>query len=447
MANRGEIAVRVERTCRELGIESVAVYSTADAESRHVRMADRRVCIGPPVSAASYLNQEAIVAAAKISGADAVHPGYGFLAENAEFAALVVSEGLTWVGPSPDVIRTMGDKVEARRAARAAGVPTVPGSEGVVADLTEARRLGREIGYPLLLKAGAGGGGRGIRRVSSPDELDEAFVQASAEATAAFGNGGLYVERYLQRVRHTEVQIVGDRHGRVVHLGERDCSLQRRHQKLVEEAPSAVLTQEERRALGAAAVAIAEKVGYEGAGTVEFIFDEATREFFFIEMNTRIQVEHPVTELVTGVDLVAEQIRVAAGEPLSISQDGIPLRGHAVECRINAEDVTRGFTPCPGLIRAFTPPGGPGVRVDTHCHAGYVVPPFYDSLLAKLLVVAADRRAALRRMRRALDEFEIVGPATTIPLHRTIVDHPDFVAGNVHTRWVEDVLLPTMRAG
>ncbi|HXE57577.1 MAG TPA: acetyl-CoA carboxylase biotin carboxylase subunit [Gemmatimonadales bacterium] len=436
IANRGEIALRVIRACRELGIQTVAVYSEADRESLHVRFADDDVCIGPPPSRASYLKIPHLIAAAEITGADAIHPGYGFLAENAEFADTCRASGIAFIGPTGDQIRQMGDKASARRLAKAAGVPTVPGSEGILEDLDEALRVADGIGYPVIIKATAGGGGKGMRIAHDREQFTQSFTLAQNEALAAFGNGGVYVEKYLARPRHVEIQVMGDTHGKVIHMGERDCSVQRRHQKLIEEAPSPALDDELRARMGDAAVALASAIGYIGAGTIEFLLDEHGC-FYFMEMNTRIQVEHPVTEMVTSFDLVKEQIRVAAGERISFKGEGRKLRGHAIECRINAEDPSRNFQPSPGLITAYHPPGGPGVRVDTHIYAGYTVPPHYDSLLAKVIVHGNDRAEALARMNQALESFIIEGVHTTIPLLLRIIRHPDFVRGKVDTKFLE----------
>ena len=436
IANRGEIALRVIRACRELGIETVAVYSEADRESLHVRFADDDVCIGPPPSRLSYLKIPALIAAAEITGADAIHPGYGFLAENAEFADTCRASNITFIGPTGEQIRQMGDKATARRLAKDAGVPTVPGSAGTLDDPEEALAVAGEIGFPVIIKATAGGGGKGMRIVQEPEQFGQLFGLAQNEALSAFGNGAVYVEKYLEHPRHVEIQVLGDTHGRVVHLGERDCSIQRRHQKLIEESPSPALTPELRERMGASAVRLAENIGYVGAGTLEFLLD-TDGSFYFMEMNTRIQVEHPVTEMVTSFDLVKEQIRVAAGEPLSFQGDGRYLRGHAIECRINAEDPYRNFQPSPGLITAYHPPGGPGVRVDTHVYAGYTVPPYYDSLLAKVIVHGNTRAEALSRMGQALDSFILEGVTTTIPFLARVIRHPDFVAGNVDTRFLE----------
>ena len=438
IANRGEIALRVIRACRELGLETVAVYSEADHESLHVRFADDEVCIGPPPSRLSYLKIPAIIAAAEITGADAIHPGYGFLAESAEFADACHNSNITFIGPTPEQIRLMGDKAAARRLAQELGIPVVPGSPGPVADLDEALGIAREIGYPVIIKAAAGGGGRGMRVAADPDGFAQAFQLARNEALGAFNNADVYLEKYLERPRHVEFQILGDQHGRVLHLGERDCSIQRRHQKLIEEAPSPGLDQELRDAVGQAAIRAAQKIGYVGAGTIEFLLDEQ-RQFYFMEMNTRIQVEHPVTEMVTNYDLVKEQIRVAAGERLTLQLKGNRLRGHAIECRVNAEDPARGFQPSPGTITAYHPPGGPGVRVDTHIYAGYTVPPFYDSLLAKVIVHGNSRGEALARMSQALDSFIVEGVSTTIPFLKRVIHHPDFVTGCVDTKFLTRV--------
>jgi acetyl-CoA carboxylase biotin carboxylase subunit len=436
VANRGEIALRVIRACRELGLETVAVYSEADRESLHVRFADDDVCIGPAPGRASYLKIPALIAAAEITGADAIHPGYGFLAENAEFADTCRASNITFIGPTGDQIRQMGDKATARRLAAEAGVPTVPGSPGTIEDPEEALGVADGIGFPVIIKATAGGGGKGMRIAHDAEQFAQLFGLAQNEALAAFGNGAVYVEKYLEHPRHVEIQVLGDTHGRVVHLGERDCSVQRRHQKLIEESPSPALTPELRRRMGDAAVALASRIEYQGAGTIEFLLDQDGC-FYFMEMNTRIQVEHPVTEMVTSFDLVKEQIRVAAGEPISYKGDGTRLRGHAIECRINAEDPYRGFQPSPGLITAYHPPGGPGVRVDTHVYAGYTVPPYYDSLLAKVIVHGNDRSEALARMGQALDSFILEGVTTTIPFLARVIRHPDFVAGRVDTRFLE----------
>jgi len=436
IANRGEIALRVIRACRELGLETVAVYSEADRESLHVRFADDDVCIGPPPSRSSYLKIPNIIAAAEITGADAIHPGYGFLAENAEFADTCKASNITFVGPSGDQIRQMGDKATARRLAADAGVPTVPGSPGTIDDPDEALAFAESIGFPVIIKATAGGGGKGMRIAHEMEQFPQLFGLAQNEALAAFNNGAVYVEKYIERPRHVEIQVMGDSYGKVIHLGERDCSVQRRHQKLVEESPSPALTPALRERMGDAAVALASNIGYVGAGTLEFLLD-TDGSFYFMEMNTRIQVEHPVTEMVTSFDLVKEQLRIAGGEPISFQGDGRRLRGHAIECRINAEDPARNFQPCPGLITAYHPPGGPGVRVDTHVYAGYTVPPYYDSLLAKVIVHGNDRDEALTRMGQALDSFILEGVTTTIPFLARVIRHPDFAASHVDTRFLE----------
>jgi len=438
IANRGEIALRVIRACRELGIESVQVYSDADRQSLPVRVADRSLRIGGSHAADSYLNSAALIGAALSCKADAIHPGYGFLSENAEFAQLCQQKGLIWIGPSPKVIRLMGDKAAARRAATTADVPTTPGSEGIVRDWRSAAETAAMLGYPVLLKASAGGGGRGMRIVASQDELCTAFSEAQREASAAFGDGSLYIEKFLAHVRHIEVQILGDEND-VVHVGERDCSAQRRNQKLVEESPAAI-DDTLRAKMTEAAVRLARSVGYTSAGTIEFIVD-GSDSYYFMEMNTRIQVEHPVTEMITGVDLVKSQIRVAAGESLRYTQRELVPRGHAIECRINAEDPAYGFMPSPGPIGDFLAPGGPGVRVDSHLYTGYVIPPFYDSLVAKLIVWGANRAEAIRRMTGALAEMRIDGIKTTIPFHRRLLEDPAFLAGRIHTRYIEDEFL------
>ena len=435
IANRGEIALRVIRACRELNIESVAVHSTADADSLHVRFADDAVCIGPPASAESYLNTRAILTAAQITQCDALHPGYGFLSENAAFADMCNDHGLTFVGPRGDVIRRMGDKAEAKRTMREAGVPCIPGSPGLLENLDEARAFAAQVGYPVILKATAGGGGRGMRVARSEDELENAFSTARAEAEAGFGNPGLYLEKYLEHPRHVELQILGDKRGNVIHLLERDCSIQRRHQKLVEESPSPAVSPELRQRMGAAAVAAAKAVGYDSAGTMEFLVEGD--QFFFMEMNTRIQVEHPVTEMVTGVDLIRQMIVAAAGLPIDFRQEDIHLNGHAIECRINAEDPSKGFRPHAGQIGALNVPGGIGVRVDSHVYAGYQIPPFYDSLLGKLIVHAPTREKAIDRMRRALGEYVIEGVRTTIPFHQQLMSDPVFRSGAFDIKFLE----------
>ncbi len=434
IANRGEIALRVQRACRELGIPTVAIHSTADADAMHVRLADESVCIGPPPARESYLNAASILSAATITGADAIHPGYGFLSENADFAEMVEAHGLAFIGPSPAHIRMMGDKIEAKSAMAALGVPLVPGSDGAVSDLDAARRIAAAIGYPVLVKAAAGGGGRGMKVANDADEIEEAWRTARTEARAAFGNDAVYLEKYLDRPRHIELQVFADGRGQVVHFGERDCSLQRRHQKLVEEAGSPMLSAAERDALGARATSALAKLGYRNAGTLEFLYQDG--QFAFIEMNTRLQVEHPVTEMVCGIDLVREQIRIAAGQELGYGQSDIRFTGHAIECRITAEDPET-FVPTPGRVTAFHPPGGLGVRVDSALYAGYRVPPHYDSLVAKLIVHAPTRDQAIARLRRALAEFVVVGIKTTLPLHQRIVEDVGFQRGDYTIHWLE----------
>jgi acetyl-CoA carboxylase biotin carboxylase subunit len=434
IANRGEIALRIQRACRELGIATVAVHSTADSEAMHVRLADESVCIGPPAAKDSYLNIPSILSAAAITGADAIHPGYGFLSENAAFAEMVDAHGLTFIGPSADHISMMGDKIAAKTAMAAVGVPLVPGSDGELPDLETARSVAARIGYPVLIKAAAGGGGRGMKVARDASELEDAFRLARTESRAAFGNDAVYMEKYLDRPRHIELQIMADNHGNVVHFGERDCSLQRRHQKLLEEAGSPAISPAQRDALGATATAALRKLGYRNAGTLEFLYQDG--QFSFIEMNTRLQVEHPVTEMLCDVDLVREQIRVAAGAPLGYGQSDVVFSGHAIECRITAEDPAT-FIPTPGRVTAYHAPGGLGVRVDSALYAGYFVPPYYDSLVAKLIVHAPTRARAIDRMRRALDEFAVVGIKTTIPLHQRIVNDPAFQAGDYTIHWLE----------
>ena len=439
IANRGEIALRVIRACRELDIETVAVYSTADKDALHVQMATKAVCIGPPKAADSYLNQTAVLTAAVESGCEAIHPGYGFLSENAEFAELCQRCGLKFIGPSADVIRSMGNKAAAREMMIQAGVPVVPGSDGCVADSDEALKVAGEIGYPVMLKASAGGGGRGMRRVFSAEELPAAFASAQAEAVACFGDGSMYVEKLILRPRHIEFQIMADSKGHVVHLGERDCSIQRKNQKLIEESPSCALSAEQRRAMGEAAVAAARACGYEGAGTVEFVVDKEGH-FYFIEMNTRIQVEHPVTEMVTGIDLVREQLRVAAGLPLSFTQEDVVIRGHALEVRINAEDPAQGFRPCPGKTEFIHFPGGNGVRVESALYNGFTLTPYYDSMVAKIIVHAPTRLGAVRRMRRCLEELVVEGYPTGSDLAYLILYRGEFLLGNYDTSFIEDHL-------
>ena len=437
IANRGEIALRVLRACRELAIETVAAYSEADRDSLPVRLADGAMCIGPPPSRSSYLDIEKIVDAARVAGVDAIHPGYGFLSENAAFARACEEAGIVFIGPGARAIELMGDKATARRIAAEAGVPITPGSPATLPDIASARAAAATLGYPVLLKAAAGGGGRGMRVVRDEASLPARFADAAREAQAAFGDAGLYVEKFLQRVRHVEIQVLSDG-ANVLHLGERDCSVQRRNQKLVEESPSPVLDEAVRARMGDAAVRVCRHVAYVNAGTVEFILDDASGEFYFMEMNTRVQVEHPVTEMVTGIDIVKEQIRIAQGESLALDQHDVRIHGHALECRINAEDPTRGFAPGPGDVQAVTWPGGPGIRIDSHLYAGYRVPPYYDSLLAKLLAFGRDRDEAIARMRRALAEMRIDGVPTTIPFHARLLADPRFQRGEVHTRFVED---------
>lgn len=437
VANRGEIALRIIRACKELGIKTVAVHSEADSNSLHVRFADEDVCIGPPQPSASYNNISAILSAVEVTNADAVHPGYGFLAENPLFAEICEACGIAFIGPPSHVLSTVGDKAEARRAMERAGVPVVPGSEGPVHDLDEAKEVAEEVGYPIMLKAVWGGGGRGMRVVREPKELEKAWHVASSEAKASFSNPSLYIERYIEKPRHVEVQILADMYGRVVHLGERECSIQRRHQKLVEESPSPAVGPELRERLGEAAVRGAEEVGYRNAGTVEFLLDEEGN-FYFIEMNARVQVEHPVTEMVTGVDIVKAQILIAAGEPLTEELTRASISGHAIECRINAEDPERDFMPSSGMVTGFHAPGGPGIRVDTHIYASYKVPPYYDSLLAKLIAWGHTREEALSRMERALDEFVIEGVPTTLPLHRAILRDPRFREGDLDVDFLKN---------
>ncbi len=431
VANRGEIALRVVRACRELGIRSVAVYSTADADSLHRMLADEAVCIGPPQPGSSYLNVPAIISAAELTGADAIHPGYGFLAENARFAEICERVGLRFVGPASGTIAKMGDKVQARRVAAEAGVPITPGSDGLCANVEDVKRVGAEVGYPLVIKASAGGGGKGMRVVEGEGEVAQAYLEASREAAAAFGDGTVYVEKYLESLRHVEVQVLADASGTTITFPERDCSVQRRYQKLLEESPAPGLPSEDREGLASAAASLVDSLGYEGAGTVEFVYAEG--DFHFIEMNTRLQVEHPVTEMVSGVDLVAEQLKIASGERLSVPEKATRPEGHAIEFRINAEDPRRNFLPQAGPVEFYNPPGGPGVRVDSHLYAGYKVPPHYDSLLAKLIVHAADREAAIRRGTRALDEFAVSGLETTLPLHLAILEDTEFREGGVPT--------------
>lgn len=441
IANRGEIALRIIRTCQEMGIRTVAVYSTADQNSLHVQLADEAVCVGDAPVAKSYLNIPNIISAALTRGATAIHPGYGFLAENAKFAEMCADHNLIFIGPSPEAMRKMADKATARETMQAVGVPTVPGSRGLITSEDEAVKLAEKIGYPVIIKATAGGGGRGMRVARDAQELLKMLRTAQGEAQAAFGNGGVYLEKFIERPRHVEFQILADSQGNVVHLYERDCSIQRRHQKLLEEAPSPALTTALRSRMGAAAVKAAKVVNYVGAGTVEFLLDK-NGQFYFIEMNTRIQVEHPVTEMVTGLDLIAEQIRIAQGQPLTFRQKDVELRGHAIECRINAEDPKQQFRPCAGTISAYLPPGGPGVRMDSHIYTDYTIPPYYDSLLGKLIVWGPNRAAAIRRMQRALGECAITGVPTTIPFHQQILRHEAFLRGEVYTDFIAQHLMP-----
>jgi acetyl-CoA carboxylase biotin carboxylase subunit len=438
VANRGEIALRIMRACRELGVQSVAIHSTADADSLHVKYADESVCVGKKTSAESYLRIPNIIAAAEITGAEAIHPGYGFLAENAEFAEICVDNGFTWIGPTPDVIRKMGDKATARTMAVEAGVPVVPGT-GLIDTEEEAVLAAGQFGFPVIIKATAGGGGKGMRVAWDEAELRKNYVQARNEAKAAFGNDGVYLEKYLVTPRHVEIQLMGDHHGHILHFGERDCSVQRRHQKLIEEAPSPAVTPKMRGEMGAAAVRLAERVGYRSAGTVEFLLDEDGK-FYFMEMNTRIQVEHGVTELVTGIDLMKWMIRVAADEPFDFVQKDIAVKGHAIECRINAENPERDFMPCPGRVFYYHAPGGPGVRVDTHVYSDYLVPPHYDSLLAKIMTHGKNREEAVARMRRALAECVFEGIPTSTPFHIEVLDNPVFLQGKATTRFLEEEL-------
>jgi acetyl-CoA carboxylase biotin carboxylase subunit len=435
IANRGEIAVRIIRACKELGISTVAVYSEADRDSLHVRLADESVCIGPPSSRESYLSVPRVISAAEITQADAIHPGYGFLSEKHGFAEVCEASGVVFIGPPAEAIRVMGDKSEAKRTMIAAGVPVVPGSDGVLGSLVEAMATAERVGFPVILKARDGGGGKGMRVVTGPDELARQFQIAQAEAEAAFGNGALYMERYLVRPRHIEVQLAADRQGNVVHLMERDCSVQRRHQKLVEEAPAPGLAEDIRRQMGQVACAGALGIEYHSVGTMEFLYEDG--EFFFMEMNTRLQVEHPVTEMVTGIDLVKLQIRIAAGEPLGIAQDEIVARGHSIECRINAESPYHNFRPCPGTIEELHIPGGPGIRFDSHVYSGYTISPYYDSMIGKLIAHGATRDEAISRMLRALEEARVVGIDTTLAYHREILSHPDFRAGKLDTKFIE----------
>jgi acetyl-CoA carboxylase biotin carboxylase subunit len=437
IANRGEIALRINRACKEMGIATVAVHSTADADAMHVRLADESVCIGPPPSAQSYLNIPAIIAACEITGAEAIHPGYGFLSENARFAEIVAEHGITFIGPKPEHIRLMGDKIAAKQAVKDAGIPTVPGSEGAVGSDGEAEIIAREIGFPVLIKAAAGGGGRGMKVARKPEDLSLALTTARAEAKTAFGDDAVYIEKYLDKPRHIEVQVLADATGKVLHLGERDCSLQRRHQKVWEEAPSPALNAAQRDEIGETVTTALSKLGYLGAGTVEFLFEDG--RFFFIEMNTRLQVEHPVTEAITGIDIVREQIRIAAGSPIEFEQRDVVISGHAIECRINAENPFT-FQPSPGTITQFHAPGGLGVRFDSAMYTGYRIPPYYDSLAGKLIVHGKNRNECLMRLRRSLDELVVGGIETTIPLFQRLVREPDIIDGNYHIHWLEHFL-------
>jgi acetyl-CoA carboxylase biotin carboxylase subunit len=437
IANRGEIALRVHRACKEMGISTVAVHSTADANAMHVRLADESVCIGPPQAARSYLHVPSIIAAAEITGAQAIHPGYGFLSENARFAEIVEKHGMVFIGPRPAHIKLMGDKIAAKRAAREAGIPCVPGSDGAVANEADAIRIAKDIGFPVLVKAAAGGGGRGMKVAREEESLGEAFATARAEARAAFGDDSVYLEKYLERPRHIEIQVVADSHGNVIHLGERDCSLQRRHQKVLEEAPSPALNAEERARIGEVTAKAIKRLGYLGVGTVEYLYEDGA--FYFIEMNTRLQVEHPVTEMITGVDLVREQIRIADGAPLSLTQKEVKFRGCAIECRINAENP-RTFAPSPGTITGYHSPGGLGVRLDSAIYAGYTIPPHYDSLIGKLIVHGRDRHETLMRLKRVLNELVVTGVDTTIPLFQDLVNQPDIIDGGYHIHWLEEHL-------
>ena len=437
IANRGEIALRIHRAAHEMGIETVAVHSTADADAMHVRLADQAVCIGPPAAADSYLNIANIISAAECAHCDAIHPGYGFLSENAKFAEIVEAHDIAWIGPKPEHIRTMGDKVAAKRTAGALGLPLVPGSDGAVSEIGEARAIAAEIGYPVIIKAASGGGGRGMKVCESEDQLETLMQQAGNEAKAAFGDATVYIEKYLGNPRHVEFQVFGDGKGNAIHLGERDCSLQRRHQKVLEEAPSPVLGEEDRMRMGEVCSKAMRDMGYRGAGTIEFLWENG--EFYFIEMNTRLQVEHPVTEMITGIDLVREQIRIAAGKPLSVTQDEVEFKGHAIECRINAEDPFD-FTPSPGKITYYHAAGGMHVRVDSGLYAGYSIPPYYDSMIAKLIVYCRDRERCMMRLKRALEEMVVEGVRTSIPLHQELLQQDDVKSGNYSIKWLEEWL-------
>ncbi|MGJ3231526.1 MAG: acetyl-CoA carboxylase biotin carboxylase subunit [Oceanicaulis sp.] len=443
IANRGEIALRVHRACKEMGIKTVAVHSEADANAMHVKLADESVCIGPPPAGRSYLNVPQIIAAAEVTGAQAIHPGYGFLSENARFAEIVEAHGLTFIGPKPETIRLMGDKITAKQAAVDAGIPVVPGSDGAITDMNEARKVAKSIGFPVLIKAAAGGGGRGMKVAQDEGSLESALQTASSEAKAAFGDGAVYIEKYLGQPRHIEIQVLADQHGNVIHLGERDCSLQRRHQKVLEEAPSVAIDTETRTRIGKIVTDAVKAIGYRGAGTVEFLYENG--EFYFIEMNTRLQVEHPVTEAITRIDLVREQIRVAAGLPLDLTQDDVKFEGWSIECRINAENPET-FTPSPGKVTEFHAPGGLGVRLDSGLYAGYSIPPYYDSMIGKLIVHGRDRDEALMRLKRALGEMVVGGVETTIPLHLALLEEPAFLSGDYHIRWLESWLAERAKA-
>ena len=437
IANRGEIALRIHRAAHEMGIETVAVHSTADADAMHVRLADHAVCIGPPAASESYLNHAAIISAAEVAGCDAIHPGYGFLSENAKFAEIVEAHDIAWIGPKPEHIRTMGDKVMAKKTAGELGLPLVPGSDGAVSDPEEGKKIAAQVGYPVIIKAASGGGGRGMKVCESEDQLETLMSQAGSEAKAAFGDATVYIEKYLGNPRHIEFQVFGDGNGNAIHLGERDCSLQRRHQKVLEEAPSPVIDDAQRAQMGEVCSKAMRDMGYRGAGTIEFLWENG--EFYFIEMNTRLQVEHPVTEAITGVDLVREQIRIAAGKPLSVSQDELEFRGHAIECRINAEDPFN-FSPSPGKVTYYHPAGGMHVRVDSGLYAGYSVPPYYDSMIAKLIVYGRDREGCIMRLRRALEEMVVEGVKTNIPLHQELLRQTDVLNGDYSIKWLESWL-------
>ena len=435
IANRGEIALRVLRACKELGISTVAIHSTADSEAMHVRLADESVCIGPPAGSESYLNKAAIISAAMVTGSDAVHPGYGFLSENADFAEMVEEHGIKFIGPSPEHIRLMGDKIKAKEIVKDLGIPVIPGSNGAIENSSDLKKVAKKIGYPVLIKASAGGGGRGMKVAESEENIVEAYATASSEAKSAFGNGTVYIEKYLQKPRHIEIQIISDSHGNVLHLGERDCSIQRKHQKIIEECPSPVLSSIEREKIGNIVCKAIKKFDYENVGTVEFLFENG--EFFFIEMNTRLQVEHPVTEMTTGIDLVKEQIKISAGQGIGLSQNDIVISGHAIECRINAEDPST-FLPSPGKVDTYHVPGGPGIRIDSGLFSGSEVPPYYDSLISKLIVHGDNRHDCILRLKRAINEYVIGNIKTSIPLHEKILDSEDFNSGKYNIRWLEE---------